>query len=340
MGDTSYFKASQVVEAFEAAKTANRPLTDVMYFDWQKTRPAANGTKYVPAFFVVGGVSKSCTFRFKNEKHVGQIAPADDEEVARLNTELGAGRAQIKKRDRDPCLQFQKWSSSVPTEEDGITIRKREDGTDDLPGDESRSSVFELISYMEEVFCVEAEKCIKNGKIVQRTPRKDPPKDPSVIVTDNLKIVSMVQRTISPHAIKNAGKPLPNPIVRAKIKFDDTSGRAHGSYHRRGTPLPLVDEEGKPPDKFNVHKLFVTHAIVDGVICVDALCISKMGLSMPIQVKVAVVSSPKKYQLGLKDVYSDEEADEEGGAAGGQAAIDESHFNDLLNKLTVGDAAV
>jgi len=142
--DTKLFMASQVVVAFKKAEAANRPLKEVMWSDWQNLRSSTNGTKYVSANFTVNGCTKPCNFRFKNEKHVGQIAPVNAEKVVRLNAELSADRIQIKKRNRDPCLQFQKWSTSKPTEEDGVTIRKREDGTDDLPDDEELSAVFEL----------------------------------------------------------------------------------------------------------------------------------------------------------------------------------------------------
>jgi hypothetical protein len=122
-------------------------------------------------FTTLDGRRDRVLFRFKGEKHVGQIIPLDDEDVNKYNATLSNDRQPIKKRSKVPCLQFNKWNTVVPTMEDGFTLKTKENGTPDVPSDDHLSAVYELVSFMDKAFYENVSEMIRTGKIAKPNSR-------------------------------------------------------------------------------------------------------------------------------------------------------------------------
>jgi hypothetical protein len=136
----------------------------------------------------------------------------------------------------------------------------------------------------------------------------------SAIITSNVKVVSLIQEYISDQAKKNAGLMLPNFMTRAAMNFNSTTGVAEFAIFDKGAPFMVEGKQkyevgrvdGDPVNSDNIHKFVVSRATLDGIINLDSICFSNMGISMPAKVEVLVVGKPTTTQeVGFDDVYDD-----------------------------------
>ena len=136
-----------------------------------------------------------------------------------------------------------------------------------------------------------------------------------VIIASNTKIAALVQEYISDQAPKNAGLPLPNAMTRIGMNFDSTTGIAQMSFFDKSQPYTedgrqkydVGKVDGDPVNDNNVHKFVLPRSTIDGIVNMDSICFSSMGISMPVKAEVAVVDKPSGGAVGLDDVYDDEE---------------------------------
>lgn len=134
-------------------------------------------------------------------------------------------------------------------------------------------------------------------------------------ITSNVKIAELVQTFISDQAKKNAGMPLPNPMTRIAMNFDTTTGIAQMSFFDKDRPymedgrqkFDVGKVDGLPINVDNVHKFVVSRSILDGIVNLDSICFSSMGLSMPVRAEVVVVQHPMDRSVTLDDVYGDDD---------------------------------
>ena len=146
------------------------------------------------------------------------------------------------------------------------------------------------------------------------------PKDSDAIirgatVVNNAKVASLVQETISHGATKNAGKPLPNPMTRITMNFDEKTKESKFSIFDKSLPYveagkpkyEVAKVDGVPVNADNVHKFILSRSLVDGIVDLSAVCISSMGISMPTKVEVLVVDKPVGAKVGFDDLYDDDE---------------------------------
>lgn len=160
------------------------------------------------------------------------------------------------------------------------------------------------------------------------------------IITGNTKFCPVVQTRFGASNKKWAGRPIPNPLTRVSIGFDKNTGAAlisisdkrlarieNGKTHydvaKCNAGLPLVDR--------TVHEFFNNGTIIDGIISMNAICLSSMGISLPISAKL-LVAEPAVYAAGTSQ---DELYDESyfGGAS------DESRINGGAGRAAAGTAA-
>lgn len=152
------------------------------------------------------------------------------------------------------------------------------------------------------------------------------------IVASNTKVAPLIQDVISQLAKKNQGMPLPNPIARAGMDFDPKTGRAITRFFDGSKPIPgasrqyevfLVD--GCPVSAENVHNVVLPRATIDGLVNVDSVCFSSMGISVPTKVDIVVVTHAAESATTLDDVFGDEDGGASAfageSAAGGGAAF-------------------
>jgi hypothetical protein len=135
------------------------------------------------------------------------------------------------------------------------------------------------------------------------------------IFTSNVKVTRLVQEYISDQAKRNAGCPLPNPMTRIAMNFDGTTGAALMAFFDKGAPYVADGRqkydagkvEGEPVNADNVHKFVLSRSTLDGIINMDSICFSNMGVSMPVKAEVLVVDKPTSREVCLDDVYDDDD---------------------------------
>ncbi|AAA65325.1 pCP312R [African swine fever virus] len=294
---THIFHADDLLQALQQAK-AEKNFSSVFSLDWDKLRTAKRNTtvKYVTVNVIVKGKKAPLMFNFQNEKHVGTIPPSTDEEVIRMNAENP--KFLVKKRDRDPCLQFNKYKISPPLEDDGLTVKKNEQGEEIYPGDEEKSKLFQIIELLEEAF----EDAVQKGPEAMKTKH----------------VIKLIQRKISNSAVKNADKPLPNPIARIRIKINPATSILTPILLDKNKPITLQngktsfeelkDEDGVKANPDNIHKLIESHSMHDGIINARSICISNMGISFPLCLEMGVVKVFEKNNgIDVNSIYGSDD---------------------------------
>lgn len=130
------------------------------------------------------------------------------------------------------------------------------------------------------------------------------------IKVNSNKCGSIIQEYISDKAIKNKGLKLPNPITRITIPFDlkgDPQNltildkdKAFKLNNKMGFDLATINN--KPVNADTIHKLIISRCIIDGVICMDSLCFSQIGISLPIKASTIIVKQPNKRENSIFNV--------------------------------------
>lgn len=167
------------------------------------------------------------------------------------------------------------------------------------------------------------------------------------IIAGNAKVVRIVQEYISGTAAKNSGAALPNPIARVQIPFDKVTGAA--SCHIFDATKPFQTEnglrheiakvDGQPVNADNIHSFLLSGSIVSGMVPLNAVCLSSMGISMPAKVDVMTVQPPESRKSSTDEFYDD--FDWQGAAAGPAAAVNDpppvaaAIEDDLLDSLNI-----
>lgn len=217
MSSKVIFNCDEIVGACKGAKEAGKPLSTVFSIS-TSAHSGQNGTKYMDLTATVPGKRGRLMLRVVKEKHVGVIPPIDDAELARLNAEHSGEYGLLKKRNRHPTIQVQKYKERVATDEEG-----RPKGC--LPPDDQKSPYFEVCQYLDEFFYNTMSERLDKGKIVLRDARrKEYPAD--AIVVPNAKVIPLYQSHVSMESKNNPGRELANPICRTNMKFDAETGMA------------------------------------------------------------------------------------------------------------------
>jgi len=127
----------------------------------------------------------------------------------------------------------------------------------------------------------------------------------------NSKCSSIIQEYISDRALKNRGQRLPNPMTRVTIPFDSKGSAANlvnildknkpfKSSGRIGFERGLIN--GEPVNANTIHKFIVSKCVIDGVICLDSICCSQLGISIPIKITTMIVKQPVKRENNIFNV--------------------------------------
>jgi hypothetical protein len=426
--------------AVEAGEEESQWWKDALTFEWSGSRKGNNGTQWSSVNFKDDtGVSGRLIVRINSERHTGTIMPSTDEGLADMATKVKNPKFALKKRDKKPSIQVQKWAAQVKTAEDGITLLYDDDGEPILPGDDKLSPYFQVALLVGEAFTAEAKERVDRGLLlltkakvytdrgaallakatamkkldkaataqaildawateqnatlsdailsaeqvatlkklfpnnvketelltkegataqavlaafaVEQGARRPGdmilssetvaalrkifanPKDTELltkgaIITSNVKIANLVQDYIGSQAAKNAGQPLPNPMTRLAMNFDQTTGIAQMAFFDKDQPFmedgrqkyDTGKVDGDPVNADNIHKFIVSRSTLDGIVNMDSVCFSNMGISMPVKAEVLVVAKPSGGSVGFDDVYDD---DGYGGGASSGFTLDD-----------------
>jgi len=175
------------------------------------------------------------------------------------------------------------------------------------------------------------------------------------IITSNVKIAQLVQEFISDQNKKNPGLPLPNPMTRMGMNFDNVTGVAQMAFFDKSAPYiadgkqkyDIGKVDGDPINGDNVHLFVLPRSGLDGIINMDSVCFSNMGISMPVKAEVLVVDKPAARGIDLDDVYDFDDMEVElvgvelaagvtpaaAAAAPAAAAPVDDNYDDLLGEL-------
>ena len=300
------FNCDELIAACNAAKAAGNSLSKVFSIE-TSARSGPNGTNYMGLSAKTAGKQGRLMVRVVREKHVGQIHPFDDVEVARINTERGGGKYGIvKKRDRHPTLNVQKYRTQVATDSAGTPMG-------DLPGDDQKSPYYQVCELVDQFFRDTMTNRIAKKTIAVRDGADTPA---GAIIVSNVKITPFCQCIVSQDSKTNPGMKLANPICRTNMKFDLDSGMPKKvtffdftkPYQDAKTGKrsfePLLFN-GHPVTAHNVHWI-EPHSDISGIVCMNAVCASRMGLSIPAEFEVVIVDPPPVKTVGVEDVFEDD----------------------------------
>lgn len=135
----------------------------------------------------------------------------------------------------------------------------------------------------------------------------------STIIAPKSSIANLIQEFVSEKSTKNQGQPLPNPMTRISLAFDNDTGAAKMQIFDKSAPyivgghqkFDVAKIEGKPVDADNVHKFVQSRSVIDGIIVMDSICLSSMAISIPVKAEVIVVERPVQRGVDIDDVYGD-----------------------------------
>lgn len=374
------------VEITEDDVVRTRWWSSALKFEWSAARKGGNGTQWVSTEYRdAAGVAGPLVIRVNGERHCGQIMPLTDEGVAELAAQVKNPNVTIKKRDRKPAVQIQKWSAQVKTLDDGITVATDEEGQPILPSDDKLSAYYQVAFLVNEAFVSETKERLRRGadfitavrgeKMAAKANakaqavlesfvklngarfagdiilsnadvaeiRKMFPQKPEqdlllrgAIQAPKTDIAKLVQETIGNSSAKNAGMPLPNPMTRIAMNFDKATGLAQLAFYDKSKPfeIDVVNAAGQktkkqqydigkvdddPINAENVHRFILSRSVLDGIVNMDSVCFSSLGISMPVKADVLVVEQSKGREITLDDVYGDGDG---GGYGAGDALPD------------------
>jgi hypothetical protein len=132
-----------------------------------------------------------------------------------------------------------------------------------------------------------------------------------VITAPITKIAALTQEYISANATKNANRALPNPMTRFSIGFNADSGVAEIPIHDKSLPyqengrprFEFAKVDGDPVNADNVHLFLTSRSVIDGIANWDSVCISSMGISMPVKADLLIIERPVGGSVGLDDFF-------------------------------------
>ena len=136
-------------------------------------------------------------------------------------------------------------------------------------------------------------------------------------IVGKLTVITPIQEAISANAKKNAGAILPNPFARVTLKFDQSTGlpqnvqiydMSKSSQAGGRTIYEFATVDGEPVNADNVHKFILPRSVFDGIVKMDSVCFSQMGISMPTSFKALVVRQPVVGSSSSLDALYDDDS--------------------------------
>lgn len=140
-----------------------------------------------------------------------------------------------------------------------------------------------------------------------------------VLTASSTKIGTIIQERISDKAPKNKGAKLPNPMTRITIPFDNKTNQPQMvTILDKTKPFKCQGKKGfenatykgVPINSNNIHWFIPSRSIIDGVISMDSVCFSQLGISLPVKASMIVVQQPIKRENNVfnmcTEIYGDD----------------------------------
>lgn len=146
-----------------------------------------------------------------------------------------------------------------------------------------------------------------------------------MLTVSSTKIGSIIQERISDKAIKNKGAKLPNPMTRVTIPFDAKTGQSLATILDKDKPFKCNGKKGyetatvnnEQVNAKNIHQFIPSRSVIDGIINMDSICFSQLGISLPVKASMIIVQQPSKRENNIlsicNEIYGsdDEKSDDE-----------------------------
>lgn len=147
-----------------------------------------------------------------------------------------------------------------------------------------------------------------------------------ILTVSSNKVGTIIQERISDKAIKNKGAKLPNPMTRITIPFENKpkpgalpsvtildKSKPFKCGGKKGYENAIYN--GNPVDTNNVHWFIPSRSIIDGVIMMDSVCCSQLGISLPVKASIIIVKQPVKRENNVfsicNEIYGDDFDDDD-----------------------------
>lgn len=140
-----------------------------------------------------------------------------------------------------------------------------------------------------------------------------------ILTVSSTKVGSIIQERISDKAPKNKGAKLPNPMTRITIPFDSKTGQPQMvTILDKMKPFKCQGKKGYenatyktvPINANNIHWFIPSRSVIDGVISMDSVCFSQLGISLPIKASMIIVQQPMKRENNVfnmcTEIYGDD----------------------------------
>lgn len=306
------FDCAELNAACAAALAAGKTLDAVFALD-ANARNGPNGTKYMSLVATVGAKTGQLLVRIADEIHIGGIAPLDEAGCAKVNAaRKSSAYPPVAPRGvkKAPAISINKYKVKVEAAEPGAPAPP-------LPGDDQVSDFFRLCAHIDNFFYSTVDARLKSGALCKSSTRGDTVALPGAVVVSNTEIVKLYQDRVSLKSTtsKTPGAPLANPICRAVMKFDEVTGLpANGLRFFDKTKVYYTEQgqrvcealkfDGEPVTAANVHGI-VAGSRIDGIINMNAACISNFGISIPIRFEAVIVTPPPARAIELDAIFTD-----------------------------------
>ena len=166
---------------------------------------------------------------------------------------------------------------------------------------------------------------------ISRTSRKKEGTSPPALIVQNSSVIQLYQSSISANAREGAGNDIPfeRHITRIPIKFNE-DGKPRIDFPITDLDKPYKDLstgklayhelhlDGETVNVNNVHKI-PTRSTINAIVILDAVCLSQMGISIPIGLGLLMVKLAKDEEFDFEELFGAAAASE-GAVSGKEAA--------------------
>ena len=109
----------------------------------------------------------------------------------------------------------------------------------------------------------------------------------NAIILSNTKAVNLIQKCISSTAKQHKGEPMPNPITRINLNFDQFTGKAEFKLFDKNK-----DSNELEVDINSIHEIILSHRKLYGIVDLSSLSFSSLGISIISKSKIFAVEWP------------------------------------------------
>lgn len=323
----NYLNVEEVVDRLSNAKNAapeDNWWKDLIHFEFERVRSSGRTpSKWITVYYIDAKKTKhQMQWIASDEKPVGYIMPLTNDGISEMQMMFPNGKFSI--RTRKPAVQIQKYKVSPQSiNNDGITPVLDSEGKQKLPAPETESNHFKAIDLINEAFIKEisiridlgkqfvpgkmsAEEFIKEHKIQEGgiiVPSQQLAKLAGRIGNNQRYFVgcqkdnvcAMVQTSIAGNpSSPNYGRELLNPITRIVLDFDEKTKKPNFNAQDFFPDENCGDSaviNGGPVTAENVHLYIMPGCMIKKVLVnLNSICMSAMGISIPIKVDAIAVS--------------------------------------------------